>query len=189
MMNDKKILENGVVNFFYKKEEYRCLSNFWESDIVMGEENREYESGEHCFHGEKYIRLGKLCEDENRKRILIEYGGKFLKPSVYKGGNVVKKMGGKKGLLLSNVELGLWNDISVEVQNEICKYKKEKYEEVRGDLIKSKGKFLIHPALRCSEEGLKKKIWEGKGVVVDGKIDILGKNRLGNIWMLIRDEL
>jgi len=188
-LNDKKILENGVINFFDKKAEYRSLSNFWENDVVIVDkgEMREYESGEHCFHGEKYIRLGKLSDNETRKHKLLEYGKKFIKPCIYKKGAEVKKMGGKNGLALNADELELWNKVSMDVQKEICRYKLDHYEEVRRDLAKSKGKILVHPAMRCSEENLKKKFWEGKGVVVDGKIVILGKNRLGNLWMELRD--
>lgn len=29
----KQLLENGVVNFFSGKKEYRALSNFWWADI------------------------------------------------------------------------------------------------------------------------------------------------------------
>jgi predicted NAD-dependent protein-ADP-ribosyltransferase YbiA (DUF1768 family) len=190
-MSDKKILENGVINFFYKKESYRSLSNFYETEVIIKDKNikREYESGEHCFHGEKYTRLGNLCENETRKNMLLEYGKKFITPCIYKKGSDVKKLGGIKGLLLNNDEVELWNNISIDVQNEICIYKWKNVEEVRNDLVKSMGKILVHPAMRCSEEKLKKKYWEGKGVVVDDKIVILGKNRLGNIWMKIRDEV
>jgi len=192
-MNDKNILENGIINFFYKKEAYRSLSNFYENDIVIVDKDnkREYESGEHCFHGEKYIRLGNICNNENRKNMLLEYGNKFIKPCIYKNGLKVKKMGGKKGFMLKNDELELWNNISINVQKEICKYKWENVEKVRNDLIKSRGKILVHPALRCSNEKLKYKIWEGKGVVMDcsTSIVILGNNRLGNIWMELRDKV
>jgi hypothetical protein len=58
--------------------------------------------------------------------------------------------------ILNKDELDLWDKLSIDVQNEICKYKYENYEQVRDDLIKSKGKILIHPAMRCSEEKLKK---------------------------------
>jgi predicted NAD-dependent protein-ADP-ribosyltransferase YbiA (DUF1768 family) len=190
-MSEKRLLENSIINFFNNKKEYRSLSNFWECEVFVthGEEGRLYESGEHCFHGEKYIRLSKLCECENRKKILFEYGCKFISPCVYKKGSDVKKMGGKKGLKLSDAELSLWADLSVNVQIEICKYKIEKYEEVRNDLIKSGVKILVHPALRCSEEKLKDRLWEGKGVVIDGKVVVVGNNRLGNIWMGLRNEI
>ena len=186
------ILKLGVVNFFYKKEEYRSLSNFWECDVVIvdGDGRREYESGEHCFHGEKYRRIGMFCKDENRKRELLEYSGKFLKGICeYKKGGDVKKMGGKKGMKLKDEELSLWGNLSIEVQEEISRYKWEKYEEVKMDLKKSVGKLLVHPALRCSEEKLKDRMWEGKGVVVDGEIKVVGKNMLGKIWMNLRDEV
>jgi hypothetical protein len=32
--------------------------------------------------------------------------------------------------------------------------------------------------LRCSEESLKNRIWEGKGIEQDGKIIVIGKNML-----------
>jgi hypothetical protein len=62
-------IDNFIITFFSGKKEYRSLSNFWENDIIVENEdkNRIYESGEHCFHGEKYIRLSELSNDENRK--------------------------------------------------------------------------------------------------------------------------
>jgi predicted NAD-dependent protein-ADP-ribosyltransferase YbiA (DUF1768 family) len=187
-MSDKKLLTLGVMNFFFKKEEGRCLSNFWECvvKIVDGYEVREYDSGESCFHGEKFIRIGKLCEDEDRKRDLLEYGKKFLSGVCVKNGAVVKKMG--RTFILSDYELELWGKLSIDVQIEICKYKYENYEEVRDELRRSKGKILVHPDMRCSEEKLKSRLWEGKGVVVDGKIEVIGRNMLGNLWMKIRDN-
>lgn len=188
-MTEQKILRDGVINFFSRKKEYRSLSNFWESDIIIADEDKKriYESGEHCFHGEKYIRLAQRCQDEERRKILLEYGKTFLKPSQYKTGNIVKKMGGKKGLLLNGIELEIWAHISLEVQRKICKWKFDTYEEVREDLTRSGSKILIHPAMRCSVEKLEKnRLWEGKGVAIDGKLVVLGKNLLGNIWMELR---
>jgi predicted NAD-dependent protein-ADP-ribosyltransferase YbiA (DUF1768 family) len=188
-MNSKDILNKSIINFFYKKDDYNSLSNFYINDIVIVDKNdtREYESGEHCFHGEKYIRLSNLCSNKNRKDELLEYGKKFIKPCIYKNGIDVKKIGGKKGLILNKDELDLWNNISVDVQKEICKYKFINYPKVRNDLIKSQGKILVHPALRCNEEKVKNKIFEGKGIIKDGSIVILGGNKLGNIWMELRD--
>lgn len=95
----------------------------------------------------------------------------------------------KKGLLLHSEELKLWETISIEVQDKICKWKFENCEEVRQDLLKSGNKILIHPAMRCSQAVLEKsRVWEGKGVVIDGKVVILGKNLLGKIWMELRRQ-
>ena len=38
-------------------------------------------------------------------------------------------------------------------------------------------------------EKVKTRLWEGKGVVVDVNIEVIGKNMLGNLWMKIRDEI
>ena len=91
-------------------------------------------------------------------------------------------MGGKRGLLLNAGELDQWDRISIEVQNEICKWKYDHYEEVRMDLENSKGKILVHPTMRCSEENVRTRLWEGKAVVRDGKVVILGGNMLGSLW-------
>jgi predicted NAD-dependent protein-ADP-ribosyltransferase YbiA (DUF1768 family) len=186
-MSDNK-LKKGVVNFFNGKKEFRSLSNFWECKVSIsyGGEERVYESGEHCFHGEKYYRLSTISSNENRKRILKEYSKKFLEGSG-KTASEIKRLGGKKGLLLDEDELEIWEIINICVQSEICKYKYDNYEEVREDLKNSEGRILIHPAMRCSEEKIRKRYWEGKAVLDEkGEIKVLGRNMLGNIWMEFR---
>ena len=190
--NEKSLIDNSTITFFSGKKEFRSLSNFWEKDVIVStdinttNDIREYETGEHCFHGEKYIRLGRLSEDKKRKKELIFYGLTFVKPSKYKTCADAKKKGGKSGLLLLPDELAKWDEISIEVQIDICEYKYKTYDEVRQDLKKSETKILIHPALRTSEEKVKLCIWEGKAIIKDGHIQILGKNRLGSIWMDVR---
>ena len=178
-----------IMNFFYKKEECRSLSNFWECEVRIVDEDgnvRTYDSGECCFHGEKFTRVGRLCEDTNRKKELLEYGNRFLKGNCEKDGSIAKKMGRK--FILNKEELDIWYNLGVEVQREICKYKFANYEEVRNDLRKNMGKVLIHPAMRCSEEKVRSRLWEGKGIVVDGKIEVIGKNMLGKLWMELQNQ-
>ena len=183
---------NTVITFFSKKREFRSLSNFWEQDVVIvdkGDAKRVYQTGEHCFHGEKYIRLSRLCGDETRRVALESHGAKFAKPSSFSTPLIAKQKGGKRGLMLTSLELELWNKISSTVQEEICRFKRDVYQEVRDDLAKSGAAVLVHPALRCRESELKNRIWEGKAVVnVDGAITILGENRLGKIWMDVRES-
>jgi predicted NAD-dependent protein-ADP-ribosyltransferase YbiA (DUF1768 family) len=168
------------INFFSGKKEFRSLSNFWEKDIVV--QNRVYESGEHCFHGEKYTRLGELYENQK----LIDYGKTFQKPSPYTV-SMSKKKGGKNGLCLNIEQLKHWSRMCVEVQTEICRAKLQ--EEVVDDLRKSGSNLLIHPAMRCSDEKVKERIWEGRAIVVHDEIVVLGGNRLGNLWMKLRSKV
>jgi predicted NAD-dependent protein-ADP-ribosyltransferase YbiA (DUF1768 family) len=178
-----------VFKFFYRKNEGRSLSNFWPCQIKIqdGEKIREYNSGESCFHGEKFLRVATYCIDENRRKALMEYGYKFGKGLFEKEGIIAKKMG--RVFLLTQDELRFWAELSIQVQYEICRYKIENFDEVREDLQKTMGKILLHPAMRCSEEKVKTRIWEGKAIMVDGNIEILGKNLLGKIWMNLRDEI
>lgn len=177
-----------MITFFNKKKEYRCLSNFWEGKVSI--DNIDYLSGELCFHGEKYRRLGLNSKDDNRKKILLDYSKRFCVDGDIKTSEEAKKKGGKgkNGLKLEIEELKLWNILSVEVQFEICRYKLENYEEVKEHLKKSGISILIHPALRCSDEKMKDKIWEGRMVEKNGEMVILGGNKLGNIWMKLRNS-
>lgn len=175
---------DNVINFFSRKQEFRSLSNFWEGDIQIA--SRLYESGEHCFHGEKYYRLADLSTNLLRKALLLDYSQLFMKPS-YKSAADAKTLGSAKGLRLTSEELAQWSSISLEVQKEICRWKLDNYKEVRDDLLKSGTKILIHPALRSSETDLERRIWEGKATVLpDGKLVVLGQNMLGKIWMELR---
>ena len=172
--SDKKM---DYIYFFSGKKAFRSLSNFWENDVVI--DGRCYQSGEHAFHGEKFFRLGLSGLDRSTE--LMDYAAKFMKPSSYTPA-MAKKMGGKNGLRLNEEELWRWSKISVEVHKDICQYKL-RYAEVWDDLIDSKGKLLIHPALRCRTP--EKCIWEGR--YVDGAV--VGGNLLGKIWMELREPL
>ena len=178
----------SVFNFFDKKVEGRELSNYYLSPVNI--DGRQYASGEHAFHGSKYTLLGNNnAGDGDRKAELLDYGKKFedgeefgsLKPSI------IKSKGGKKGLRLTDDELRIWSVLSIGVQDKICRYKYNNYEIVRNVLHNTGTQTLVHPALRCSEKQLSNKIWEGKGVVIDGKVHVLGGNKLGKMWMNLRD--
>ena len=169
-----------AINFFSGKKDFRSLSNFWECDVVV--DGRVYQSGEHAFHGEKFVRLALIIDDQDRAARMMDHGATFLKPS-YPTPALAKKMGGKKGFALKDYEINQWSRISLDVQRDISRFKFHAYEQVRQDLIASKGKILIHPALRCSKP--EQCFWEGK--FVDGAV--VGANHLGLIWMHLRDSL
>ena len=117
----------------------------------------------------------------------MDYSKKFSQPSLFGYGNDVKSKGGKKGgVKLSDEELRIWDDICLEVQREICLYKYENYEIIKDELVNSGVKLLVHPAMRCNEEKVKGKFWEGRGIVVDGNVVVIGRNMLGNLWMELR---
>ena len=177
-----------VLKFFGNKKEGRELSNFWEGRVEV--DGRVYSSGEGAFHGSKYIEVSKVSEGE-RRGLLEEYGRKFEIGEEFgsMNGGELKKKGGKKGMKLNEDEIGVWNRMGVVVQEKICRYKYDNYEVVKEVLDSSRGKVLVHPALRCPEEKVKSRWWEGKGKMIDGKMVVLGGNKLGNIWMEIRDVI
>ena len=166
-----------AINFFSGKKDFRSLSNFWENEVVI--DGRVYKSGEHAFHGEKFFRIGSLANQERASQ-LLDYAKIFFTCDTPA---MAKKFGGKKGLRLTEEELALWTSLSIDVQKQISQFKFDTYQQVRDDLLNSKGKILVHPALRCSHP--EKCFWEGK--FLDGRV--IGKNILGQIWMDLRDSL
>jgi len=189
---EEKFLDDNVATFFFKKKDLQSLSNFSAYPVVIEEdgEERYYKTGEHCFHGEKYIRLAKhpFCEEEV-KDALLAYGDKFVGEDVTFDAAKAKSKGGKSGMELSPDQLNLWKTLSVIVQYEICRYKVAHYDQVKDDLCSTGEKLLVHPAMRCSDEKMETRIWEGRVKIVNGKIKVLGKNKLGEIWINVRKEV
>ena len=166
------------------------MSNFYEGVIVL-EHNRIYGSGEAAFHGSKYMKVGETTNDINRKQQLYEYAKKFELGQEFSSltDNEIKKRGGKGkyGMKLELDEIKKWEEVCFDVQRKICKYKYENDHNVKKVLDSTIGKVLIHPAMRCSREKVKTRLWEGRGEMCDGKLIVLGGNMLGNIWMEIRN--
>lgn len=169
------------ISFMASKKSFNSLSNFYTCDVVI--ENRLYESGEHCFHGEKFYRIGTKFENKE----MIEYSNSFVKPSPYLTSLDAKRAGGKKGYKLSDDEIKYWDSINTSIQYEICLYKVNKYEEVLSDLTETHNKVIVHSISRCSDNMLAKQKWAGR-VLHTAKFEILGQNILGKLWMQIRKE-
>lgn len=170
----------NYLKFNSRSKEGKCLSNFSNHNIII---NKKYfKTGEHCFHYMKYYYCSKKCEYD-RKIKLKKYSKNFLgKNSIYNLAKDAKKAGGKKGLLLKNDELEDWDKTySEKIQKKICKYKLKNYKEIKDILILNKNKILIHQDNFANENT----IWGGK--IKNNKI--IGKNKLGIIWMNIRDNI
>lgn len=195
MTATKRFIEQRVVTFFSKKNEYRSLSNFWEGIVCIedADEVREYATGEHCFHGEKFIRLGQLALEPIRRQQLITHGKRFQLNALQPLATALdaKKRGGKGklGFILTTDELKIWNQLSVDVQIYICHYKIIHHPEVLSDLKKTGDKILVHPALRVSDDKLHECLWDGRAFNINDELVVLGQNRLGYIWMQCRDKM
>ena len=179
-------LDSLVGTFCSRKAEFRSLSNFWEGEVVVG--GRVYATGEHAFHGEKFWRLGAESADTVHEKALQGYAVGFQGAGL--SAVQAKRRGGRKGMPLTSAELERWkDDLSFDVQREICRYKYDRYKEVRDDLEKSGTKVLVHSAMRCSLEQMRGRTWEGKATLFDGRVVMVGENRLGNLWMECRGTL
>lgn len=187
-MKKNQTMTTEHICFFFRKKQFQSLSNFSPHSVTI-DNSRKYLTGEHAFHGEKYFLLGQKCQDSQRKNKLLSHSKKFVEPSSYDTAAKAKRAGGKSGLALSGEELLLWDTLNEEVQRKISKWKVEKYPKVRKDLLDTKNKILIHPAMRCSLEKLKDRKWEGRMITENGKNKIAGGNKLGQIWMEIRSSL
>ena len=167
--------------FFSSKREGGELSNFWVGEIVLG--GLVFPSGEHAFHGMKYHIMSQAAKDPLRKDALDTYSRLFLSPNISPS---EAKKAGKSSLVLYKEELDAWDQQSIAVQREICFQKYQRYPEIREILKNTGDKILIHPSL-CSDKQIANRLWEGRAKVINGKIEILGENMLGKIWMELRD--
>jgi hypothetical protein len=186
----KKMLEmnSNVLKFFGNSKEGKELSNFYKGIVMV--DGRKYNCGESAFHGSKYIVVSNMeGQSSERKKMLLDYGRKFEIGGEYGdlNGATIKSKGGKKGLMLNDDELEYWNIMSDDIQIKICEYKYENDSKVKEVLDNSRGRFLLHPGLRMSLERVKKRKWEGRIIEENGSRVIYGGNRLGYIWMNIRD--
>jgi predicted NAD-dependent protein-ADP-ribosyltransferase YbiA (DUF1768 family) len=153
------------------------LSNRWPCRVIC--QTREYVSGEHAFHGEKYFRLAQLSADTGRAKQLLEQAALFV------GDNNTQTLahtgGGSASFRLTKLERAAWSEISVYVQTEICRWKAAHCREVQEDLFVSGNRILVH-----LPKGTKPGFWDG--VPVSGNIQVIGGNMLGYIWMDVRAD-
>jgi ribA/ribD-fused uncharacterized protein len=167
---------------FSSKKQGVELSNFWLGEIVLG--GLVFPSGEHAFHGMKYHIMSHAAKDPSRKEALDTYSKLFLSPLI--SPSEAKKVGNNSRLVLHEEELDAWYQQSIAVQREICFQKYQRYPEIR-ELLKNTGdKVIIHPS-QTSDKLVGYCLWEGRAKVIDGKMEILGENMLGKLWMELRD--
>ena len=183
----EQILKDKVATIAFQKNELQTLSNFWPCLVTITEKDDiyQYSSGEHAFHGEKFRRLSKLSKNATRKAELLRYSKQFLRCN--DGGMSAldaKHKGGKSGLALTTEEIAIWEKLSLKVQREISGWKAT-IPEVRADLANTGTRLLVYSDMHTAEN-----IWEGKAVVNEkGKVDVLGKNWLGRIWIEVREKM
>lgn len=172
--------DDSYLKFYSKSKAGNELSNFANLKVIVN--GKEYKSGEHAFHGQKYLVASSVHKpDDSRYKELVEYSSKF------EGSNPefntpldAKKDGGKKGLPLDLKELKKWNTECEMVQLMICDYKYNNYESIKMLLNENKDKIIIHQDNRAT----KTTFW---GAKMKGN-QIIGKNKLGIIWQQVMNK-
>jgi predicted NAD-dependent protein-ADP-ribosyltransferase YbiA (DUF1768 family) len=176
--NDEKQKDKkNYIKFKFGSKEGHDLSNFSKNQVILNK--IIYITGEHAFHSQKY-RLSSELTTGDRKQKLLEYSKTFEgTDSEYKTGLDAKKAGGKKGFELTSDEIKKWNEKSMEIQYNICKYKIKNNKNIQ-KLLSNKNTLLIHQDNRANEST----IWGAR--IKDGKQ--IGQNKLGEVWMKVRDD-
>ena len=174
----KKSEEKEYIKFKFGSKEGSDLSNFAPIKVIL--RGKTYKTGEHAFHGLKYIYVSTFTKGK-RKDDLINYAKKFEGDNPeFKTSSDAKKAGGKQGFELNKNEIMKWNKKSMDVQYRISKYKVDNNKNIYKLLENNKDTIFIHQDNRANE----KTIWGAR--IKDGKQ--IGKNELGKTWMRIRDE-
>ncbi len=175
-------MQQKTLKFYSRSKEAKCLSNF--ADIQIQINNKIYITGEHAFHGQKYIFASKVAKTEERKKLLLEYAKKFEGENPhFKSSLDAKKGGGKKGCILEKDELSLWDTkFSYDVQKIISLYKLNNNNDVKKILLENKDSYILHQDNRAKNDT----IWAGR---LDANNNLIGQNKLGKIWMELTKDL
>jgi len=181
---ENPLIKQQVETFCFRKTYLQSLSNFSPHKVEL--DGIMYPTGEHAFQASKFLKVAQHTSDPSRKQLLIDFASKFTSNSL---SSFHAKNLGKSGLSLSTDELSIWMACAIVVQNNICQYKFLNFPSVRLDLLSSKDKTLVHSASRCDDYMASKRIWEGKPVIQNNQLVILGQNILGDIWMSYRNSI
>jgi len=183
----------AVRSFFFRKAELRLLSNF--ADVPVTLRGVTYPTGEHCYHAHKYLHAATRCGDEARAQELTTYAERFRTGGVVAAdGLAAKRAGGKGGKALMGTEMDAWTSEAEVVQLLICQEKVAR-PDVRACLSGTGEAYLLHQDNRAKADtvwggkipALKEKLAAGKPIVPAS--DLVGQNRLGLIWMRVRETL
>lgn len=186
-------LSSNIVTFNSKSADVsvQCLSNF--APLAVTVDGIEYPTGEHAFHGCKFLFCASKCSSSNaaRRNALQKRADLFAHPSALKNGLDAKRAGGKSkqhGFALSQEELEGWHREATRVQEDICRCKLTHYVQVQEALAATKNKLLLHQDNRAKKDTP----WGGrvdpakKGEKMLSTSDIVGENGLGRTWMNLR---
>lgn len=171
----------NIIKFYSKSKNFTELSNFYLQSFEL--DKNSFISGEHAFHYFKYKLMSVHSTDTRRQNELEMYSRKFVGLDPYfKSPLDAKKAGGKNGKALNDIEIIEWNTVSSNVQHNICKARVASSEDLSSILTHTSNQYLLH-----QENRGKSPIWGGRIDKITG--ELIGKNKLGKIWMKVRDEL
>jgi len=187
---------SAVQRFFFLKAELRSLSNFALIPVTL--DGRNYATGEHCFHAHKYLHAASQSASAARAAELRAYAARFQTgrcTAIGTNGIDAKRAGGKKGMALSDLEMRTWLPTGEAMQLRICRDKVARCAEVRADLLKTGDALLLHQDNRAKPDtpwggkipNLKEKLSQAQPIKYPD--DVIGQNRLGQIWMKVREEV
>ena len=174
-----------MIKFYSKSKTHSELSNFHLDINGLTFNDQNFISGEHVFHYNKYMVascVAMTCNEAERSNNLKKYASKFV-GDYFKSPLDAKRAGSKtKGMTLTSEELKLWNNLAGNIQYQICHLKIKSDDKLKKLLMDTGDKYLIHQDNRANENT----IWGAK-VKKDTEDELIGENKLGKIWMHIRD--
>eukprot|EP00928_Gymnodinium_smaydae_P091244 TRINITY_DN74946_c0_g1_i3.p1 TRINITY_DN74946_c0_g1~~TRINITY_DN74946_c0_g1_i3.p1 ORF type:complete len:154 (-),score=38.08 TRINITY_DN74946_c0_g1_i3:204-665(-) len=148
---------------------------------------------------QRYLHAAEVSEAPKRGEELRTYAARFVlgaSGGIGAEGLAAKRAGGKRGLALNDSELKGWTEAAEALQLQICRAKvaAAASPEAREALLSTKDAYLLHQENRAKPStpwggripDLKRKLAAGESVL---PTEVIGQNRLGHIWMKVRDEL
>ena len=138
-----------------------------------------YSTGEHAYQSEKFFHVSKYASD-SRQSALIHHAHKIKSA---KTPQEAKLLGSESSFQLTDIEIEKWNNEKEDIQEKICRYKYENYNEVKHILQNTTDYLLYNDNTKLNTVSY----WGGH---INPKTKrVIGKNKLGYIWMKIRSQI
>ena len=98
-----------------------------------------------------------------------------------KTANDAKRYSSKKDFQLNDMEIKKWATDALDISAQICQYKYKTYPDIRKLLLDNTDSYILH-----EENRNRRPYWGGRINKKTG--ELIGENKLGKIWMDIRNE-
>ena len=183
---------DSIIKFYSKTNgPAKILSNY-DTTKPFVIDTIEYHNGEQAFQAMKFNIIAKNTPPGHRRNKLLSQVSKIMKTTIPNDARMLGRpitkadFKTKKNTYLTRINLtedeqNIWQRENKNVQMKISMAKLNQIPILREYLLSTQNKYLLH-----QENKTKNPIWGGR--IQKNTGELIGKNELGKIWMMIRHQ-